>query len=203
MKLYSASRAPNPRRVLIYLAEKRLSVPICEVDLGALEQRSDEFTAINPFQRTPALVLDEGSILCESIAICRYFEELHPDPPLFGVGALERAKVEMWQRRLEHGLLFNIANAFRHAHPAMQKMEVPQIAEVARTAPAKALEVMAIVDRELRDRAFIAGDAFTVADITGLVALDFTKVARIAIPEEFANLRRWRADLAARPSAKA
>jgi glutathione S-transferase len=203
MKLYSASRAPNPRRVLIFLAEKGLSVPVSEVDLGALEQRSGEFTALNPFQRTPVLALDDGAIICESIAICRYFEELHPEPPLFGVGALERAMVEMWQRRLELGLLVHIANAFRHAHPFMAKMETPQIAELARTSAAKALDAMAIVDRELKDRPFIAGDRFSVADITGLVALDFTKVARIAIPEEFADLRRWRDELAARPSAKA
>jgi glutathione S-transferase len=90
MKLYSASRAPNPRRVLIYLAEKGLNVPVSEVDLGALEQRSGEFTALNPFQRTPVLALDDGAVICESIAICRYFEELHPEPPLFGVGALAR-----------------------------------------------------------------------------------------------------------------
>ena len=203
MKLYSASRAPNPRRVLIYLAEKGLSVPISEVDLGALEHRSDAFTALNPFQRTPALVLDDGEVICESIAICRYFEELHPDPPLFGVGALERARVEMWQRRLEMTLLLHVANAFRHAHPAMAKMEVPQIGEVAQSSPAKALATMAIVDHELKDRPFIAGERFSVADITGLVALDFTKVARIALPEELVNLRRWRSELAARPSAKA
>jgi glutathione S-transferase len=203
MKLYSASRAPNPRRVLIYLAEKGLGVPVSEVDLGALEQRSGEFTALNPFQRTPVLALDDGAIICESIAICRYFEELHPEPPLFGVGALERAMVEMWQRRLELGLLLQVTSAFRHAHPFMAKMETPQIAELARTSAAKALDAMAIVDRELRDRPFIAGDRFSVADITGLVALDFTKVARIAIPEEFAHLRRWRDELAGRPSAKA
>jgi glutathione S-transferase len=203
MKLYTAYRAPNPRRVLIYLAEKGLTVPVVEVDLNAMEQRSSGFRALNPFQHTPALVLDDGAVISESIAICRYFEELHPDPPLFGVGALERAMVEMWQRRLEFGLLLNVANAFRHAHPAMASMEVPQIAELARTAPAKALDIMAIVDGALADRPFIAGDRFTVADITGLVALDFTKVARIPIPEELANLRRWRADLAARPSAKA
>jgi glutathione S-transferase len=203
MKLYSASRAPNPRRVLIYLAEKGLSVPVSEVDLGALEQRSGAFTALNPFQRTPVLALDDGAIICESIAICRYFEELHPEPPLFGVGALERAMVEMWQRRLELGLLLHVANAFRHAHPYMAKMETPQIAELARASSAKALGAMAIVDRELKDRPFIAGERFTVADITGLVALDFTKVARITIPEEFVDLRRWRDELAARPSAKA
>jgi glutathione S-transferase len=203
MKLYSASRAPNPRRVLIYLAEKGLSVPVSEVDLGALEQRSGAFTALNPFQRTPVLALDDGAIICESIAICRYFEELHPEPPLFGVGALERAMVEMWQRRLELGLLLHVANAFRHAHPYMAKMETPQIAELARASSAKALGAMAIVDRELKDRPFIAGERFTIADITGLVALDFTKVARITIPEEFVDLRRWRDELAARPSAKA
>ena len=203
MKLYSASRAPNPRRVLIYLAEKGLSLPISEIDLGALEQRSDEFTTLNPFQRTPVLVLDDGAVICESIAICRYFEELHPDPPLFGTGALERAMVEMWQRRLELGLLLHIANAFRHAHPYMAKMEAPQIAELAKASPAKALDAMAIIDRELKDRPFIAGERFSVADITGLVALDFAKVARIQIPEALANVRRWRDALAARPSAKA
>jgi glutathione S-transferase len=203
MKLYSASRAPNPRRVLIYLAEKGLNVPVSEVDLGALEQRSGEFTALNPFQRTPVLALDDGAVICESIAICRYFEELHPEPPLFGVGALGRAMVEMWQRRLELGLLLHVANAFRHAHPYMAKMETPQIAELARISPAKALDAMAIVDRELKDRPFIAGERFSVADITGLVAVDFTKVARIGIPAEFVDLRRWRDELAARPSAKA
>jgi glutathione S-transferase len=203
MKLYSASRAPNPRRVLIYLAEKGLNVPVSEVDLGALEQRSGEFTALNPFQRTPVLALDDGAVICESIAICRYFEELHPEPPLFGVGALGRAMVEMWQRRLELGLLLHVANAFRHAHPYMAKMETPQIAELARISPAKALDAMAIVDRELKDRPFIADERFSVADITGLVALDFTKVARIGIPAEFVDLRRWRDELAARPSAKA
>jgi glutathione S-transferase len=203
MKLYSASRAPNPRRVLIYLAEKGLSVPVSQIDLGALEQRSETFTALNPFQRAPVLVLDDGTAICESIAICRYFEELHPDPPLFGVGALERALVEMWQRRLELGLLLHIANAFRHSHPYMAKMEVPQIAELARVSPAKALDAMAIVDRALQERPFIAGERFSVADITGLVALDFAKPARIQIPGEFANLRRWRDALAARPSATA
>jgi glutathione S-transferase len=203
MKLYSASRAPNPRRVLIYLAEKGLNVPVSEVDLGALEQRSGEFTALNPFQRTPVLALDDGAVICESIAICRYFEELHPEPPLFGVGALGRAMVEMWQRRLELGLLLHVANAFRHAHPYMAKMETPQIAELARISPAKALDAMAIVDRELKDRPFIAGERFSVADITGLVALDFARSARIALPEDLSNLRRWHAQLSARPSAKA
>jgi len=203
MKLYNSPLAPNPRRVRIFLAEKNLTVPTVDVDLAHLEQRSEGFSALNPFQTIPVLMLDGGVAICESIAICRYFEEIHPDPPLFGVGALDRAMVEMWQRRLELGLFRRIADAFRHSHPHMAQMESPQIAELAQSSKPKALEAMARVDRELADREFIAGDRFSVADITGLVALDFAKTARIAIPEEFGRLRRWREALAARPSARA
>jgi glutathione S-transferase len=203
MKLYSSPLAPNPRRVRIFLAEKNLTVPTVDVDLARLEQRSEGFSALNPFQTIPVLMLDGDVAICESIAICRYFEEIQPDPPLFGIGALERAMVEMWQRRLELGLFRRIADSFRHSHPHMAQMETPQIAELAQSSKPKALEAMARVDRELADREFIAGDRFSVADITGLVALDFAKTARIAIPEEFGRLRRWREALAARPSAKA
>ena len=202
MKLYNSPFAPNPRRVRIFLAEKKLSVPMVDVDLARLEQRSDGFSALNPFQRVPVLVFDDGVAICESIAICRYFEETHPDPPLFGVGALERAQVEMWQRRLELGLFKHVAEAFRHSHPHMAQMETPQIAELAASSKPKAVEVMARIDRDLGDRPFIASDRFSVADITGLVALDFARTARIAIPEELQRLRRWHAALSARPSAK-
>jgi glutathione S-transferase len=203
VKLYNSPLAPNPRRVRIFLAEKNLSVPTVDVDLAALEQKSDGFSALNSFQRIPVLAFDDGEVLCESIAICRYFEEMQPDPPLFGIGALERARVEMQQRRLELGLLIHIANAFRHSHPHMARMEVPQIAELAQSSKPKALEAMARVDRELENRQFIAGDRFSVADISGLVALDFARTARIAIPEDLSHLRRWHAALAARPSARA
>lgn len=203
MKLYNSPFAPNPRRVRIFLAEKNLSVSMVDVDLARLEQKSDDFSALNPFQTIPVLELDDGETLCESIAICRYFEELQPDPPLFGVGPLDRARVEMWQRRLELGLFANIANAFRHSHPHMAEMERPQIAELVPSCKLKAVEVMSRIDRQLEDRPFIAGDRFSVADITGLVALDFAKTARIAIPEEFGQLRRWRQELSNRPSARA
>ena len=203
MKLYSSPLAPSPRRVRIFLAEKKLSVPIVDVDLAALEQKSDDFSSLNSFQRIPVLAFDDGTVLSESIAICRYFEEMHPDPPLFGVGPLERAMVEMWQRRLELGLFRHIADAFRHSHPHMAQMERPQIAELAEASKPKAVEAMARIDRELANRQFAAGDRFSVADITGLVALDFARTARIPIPEEFARLRRWREALAARPSARA
>ena len=203
MKLYNGRFAPNARRVRIFLAEKGLAVPLVEVDLGQMEQRSPAYSAINPFQRVPALELDDGTVIAESIAICRYLEEVHPEPPLFGVGALQRAIVEMWQRRLELSLLSPIAQAFRHSHPAMKEMETPQVAPWAEACKSHAAEAMAVVDEALADRPFIAGDQFTVADITGLIALDFAKPARIAIPERFAHLRRWRDALSARPSAAA
>lgn len=128
MLLYDGGRAPNPRRVRIFLAEKGIEVPMRPVDIGRLEHKEPGFTAVNPLQRTPALVLDDGTVLTESIAICRYFEELRPEPPLFGTGALGRAIVEMWQRRLEFGFLGQVAAVFRHTHSAMAQMEVPQVA---------------------------------------------------------------------------
>ena len=203
MKLYSSAFAPNPRRVRIYLAEKNIAVEIVTLDLGKLEHRAPGFTALNPFQRVPLLELDDGTLISESIAICRYFEELRPEPPLFGAGALERAMVEMWQRRLELNLFAHVAHAFRHSHPHMAAMEQPQIGELAEASKPRAVAAMRVFDAALADRRFIAGNRFSVADITGLVALDFTKVARIAIPEELVHLRRWHGELAARPSARA
>jgi len=195
--------APNARRVRMFLAEKRIEVPLVTVDLAKLEQRSDDYSSKNPFQIIPALELDDGAILTESIAICRYFEELHPAPVLFGTGARGKAEVEMWQRLAEFQLLFAIAQTFRHTHPAMREMESPQIPEVAKICRARALTAMRRFDAALASRRYLAGDAFSVADITGLIALDFTRPARIAIPPELTHLHRWRDEIAARPSAKA
>jgi glutathione S-transferase len=203
MKLYDTRVAPNPRRVRIFLAEKGVSVPSVDVDLGKMEHKAPGYGAVNPLQRTPALVLDDGTVITESVAICRYFEELHPEPPLFGTGALERAVVEMWQRRLEFGLFGGVAAAFRHLHPAMAQMEVPQVRAWGETNKPKVLEFLMFLDRHLADREFVCGERFTVADITGLVAIDFMKPARIAVPEDAANVRRWHAALAARSSAVA
>jgi len=203
VKLYNSNVAPNPRRVRVFLAEKGLSIPQVQVDLGKLEHRTPEFAALSPFQVIPALELEDGTVIGESIAICRYIEELYPEPNLFGRTPLERATVAMWQRRLEWHLFLPIAQVFRHTHPRMAKMEEPQVAEWAAANRPRALRNMTIVDGVLRDRPFIAGDRFTVADITGLVALDFAKPARIAVPPELENLNRWRSALAARPSAAA
>ena len=201
MKLYDGGRAPNPRRVRIFLAEKGIKVPVEQVDFGAMAQKSSAFTAINPIQRIPVLVLDDGTVIAESIAICRYFEELNPEPPLFGRGALEVAQIEMWNRRLELHLLFPVAHVFRNSHPAMKDLEVPQVPAWAEANKPRVAEFLAIFDRELKARPFVAGERYSVADITGLVAVDFMRLARLAVPEDCANVRRWHAEIAARPSA--
>jgi len=203
MKLYDGGRAPNPRRTRIFLAEKGIKLPTEQIDLGAMQHRSAAYTAVNPIQRVPALELDDGTVITESIAICRYFEELQPDPPLFGRGALEIARVEMWNRRLELHLLFPVAHVFRNSHPAMKEMEVPQVPAWAEANKPRVLEFVALLDRELVGRKFVAGDKFTVADITGLVAVDFMKPAKLSVPDELKNLRRWHAEISARPSAAA
>ena len=203
MKLFDSPYAPNPRRVRVFLAEKQISVPVETVELAKGQHRDAGYTAINPLQRTPALQLGDGTIITESIAICRYFEGLQPDPPLFGVGALDCALVEMWQRRMELSFLMPVAMAYRHSHPAAATLEVPQIAEMALVSRPRALDFLSYLDSELARRPFIAGERFTVADITGLVAIDFLRPARIELPQALTHVRRWHAQVSARPSAKA
>jgi len=204
VRLYNSKYAPNARRARVFLAEKGLSIPFVDVDLAKLEQKSAEFSAINPFQTVPALELENGEILSETIAICRYLEELYPEPNLFGRDARERAEIEMWQRRLELYFFYPIAQAYRHSHPAAKVLETPQqLPEWAEINRGRALEVMARVDAVLASRRFIAGDRFSVTDITGLCALDFTRPARITVPKELGNLQRWREEISARPSAGA
>jgi glutathione S-transferase len=203
MKLFDGGRAPNPRRVRIFLAEKGIEVPLVSIDMGAMQHRGDEITMRNPLQRLPVLELDDGTILTESIAICRYFEELHPEPPLFGTGALGKALVEMWQRRMELNLFTCVTQAFRHTHPAMKEWEVPQVPDWGEANKPKAQAFLELLDRELADREFVAGDQYSVADITGLVAMDFLKPARISVPEGLGNVLRWHQALRSRPSAAA
>lgn len=203
MKLYDGGRAPNPRRVRVFLAEKGISVPTEQVDLGTMQQRSPAFSAINPLQRLPALVLDDGTVLTESVAICRYFEETQPNPPLFGRNALEKARIEMWNRRIEFHFLSLVSHVFRNSHPAMKEMEVPQVPDWAEANKPRIADFIHFLDGKLKDRKFVAGDNYSVADITGLVAVDFMKPTKLTVPEELKNLRRWHAEISARPSAKA
>lgn len=203
MKLIEQSRAPNPRRVRIFLAEKGLEIPLQQIDMMQMQHRTDAFTRLNPAQQVPILVLDDGTAIAETMAICRYLEELHPEPNLFGRTPLERAMVEMWNRRIEHGLFFRVAQAFRHTHPAMAPLEVPQVAAWGAANRDKAHEQIELLDRELATRPFIAGDRYSVADITALVATDFMKPARIERKAEWIHFERWYAAVAARPSARA
>lgn len=203
MKFYDTPGAPNPRRVRMFMAEKGISLPSVTIDLGKRENKSPEYTAINPRQRTPALELDDGTIITESMAICRYIEALHPEPNLFGRSAVEIGTIEMWARRLEIHFLMTVAAAFRHLHPAMAEMEVPQIKEWGEVNKARIVDELAVLDRHLEGRDFIACDRFTVADITALVAVDFIRPTRVPVPEELVHLARWRAAVSARESAKA
>jgi glutathione S-transferase len=203
MKLYDGGRAPNPRRVRIFLAEKGITVPTEQIELGQLQQRSDVYTAINPMQRVPALVLDDGTVIAESIAICRYFEGLQPDPPLFGRGALESALVEMWSRRIELHLFLPVSTVFQHLHPAMKIMVDPQVAAWGEANKPRVTQFLQFLDGELKSRAYIAGAAYTVADITAMVAVDFMRVSKLAVPDDLAHVRRWHDAVSARPSAKA
>jgi len=203
MKIYEENRAPNPRRVRVFLAEKGIDVEFQQVSILDGEHKSAEFTRLNPLQRVPVLELDDGTVICETVAICRYFEELHPEPALMGTTAIERARIEMFQRQVEFGLLQPIAHCFRHLHPAMAKLEVPQVAEWGKANGERALAGMAWLNSQLKTREFVAGDTFTIADITALIAIDFRKVARIEIPDELTYLTDWHKKVLVRSSSQA
>ena len=148
------------------------------------------------------LELDDGTIIAESVAICRYFEEVHPDPPLMGVDAEDKAIVEMWNRRMELNLAIPAMNSFRHTHEFFAG-RIPQVPEFGANSKMEALTRMAWLDDELAEREFIAGDSFTIADITALVGIDFGRVTKIGIGDDQTNLKRWHEAVSSRPSAAA
>ena len=203
MKILETRSAPNPRRVRIFMAEKGIPITYEEHDLTKGDLRKPEFTKLNRLQRVPVLLLDDGTAISETMAICRYFEETNPTPPLMGTGAKQRALIEMWNRCMELGLMLQVAQAFRHLHPSMATMEVPQVKEWGEANKPKAQEMVKIMDEALGQHAFIAGESYSVADITALCAVDFMRPARVARPEGLHNLERWYAAVSARPSAKA
>ncbi len=203
MRIIETRTAPNPRRVRIFLAEKQIAVPLEEVEIMQGELRTPEFAGLNPWQRVPVLVLDDGTAIAESVAICRYFEELQPEPALFGRGALGRAQVEMWHRRVELGLFQAVASVFRHLHPKMKGLEDPQIAAWGEANKPKVAEMLVLIDARLEEARFIAGDEYSIADITALVAVDFMRVMRLRRPEGLGSLERWHREVSARPSASA
>ena len=202
MKIYNSPAAPNPRRVRVFLAEKGVQVPYEDVDIGKAVNRQPEFRKKNPMAGVPVLELDDGTCIAESVAICRYFEELHPEPNLFGLGAKERAQVDMWNRRMEFNLLQPIADTFRQRHEFFKGRirQVPEYADIQRL---NAEDSLKWLDGELANRKFIAGDRFTIADITAMIAVDFGRVSKIGIQPDQKNLARWHAEVSTRPSAKA
>jgi len=165
--------------------------------------KTPEFTAINPMQRVPVLVLRDGTAIAESVAICRYFEELHPEPALFGRGAVGKAKVEMWNRRVEQGLFAAVTHVFRHLNTKMAHLEAPQVPPWGEANKPKAQWMLELLDDVLGKHHYIAGDEYSIADITALVAIDFMKPARLEWREGRANVARWHAEVSARPSAEA
>jgi glutathione S-transferase len=202
MKLYDARTAPNPRRVRIFLAEKGISVPVEQVDIVSAQNRSAEFRAKNAMGTLPVLELDDGTPIAESVAICRYFEELQPEPPLMGTDAKDRAVVEMWQRRMEYEVFLPITQVFRNGH-AFFKGRIPQVPEYGEVCRKHAEQRLEWLDGVLADRRFVAGERYTIADITALCAIDFGRVSNIRVTPEQPNLARWHAAVSSRPSAKA
>ena len=203
MKLYDAAFPPSPRRVRIFLAEKGLDIPRIAVDLAASEHRGEAFSKINPLQRVPALELDDGTIITESAAICRYIEALHPEPSLFGRTPKEIALIDMWMRRVEFGLYATIAAVFRHSHPAMKAAEVPQCTEWAELNRPRIQDELAFLNEALADRTWLAGETYSAADIALLCSVDFMRPIRISVPDSLTHLKRWHAAASSRPSATA
>jgi glutathione S-transferase len=203
MKLYSLKNGVNPRGVRIFLAEKRVAIPIEEFDMESAGHKAPAFLAKNPLGTLPVLELDDGTLIAESVAICRYFEESIPEPPLFGRSILERAQVEMWNRRMELELLLPTIDVFIHTHPYWvgRRRQVGEWGEARRV---QVVERMRWLDSELRDRQFIGVDRYNIADITAQVALLTARGAlKLAIPDDHKNLTRWWNAVSTRPSARA
>jgi glutathione S-transferase len=209
MKFYDCTTAPSPRRVRIFLSEKGISVPTVQVDLRDGEQFTPAFRAINPDCTVPVLELDNGTTITDILAICRYFEELNPDPPLMGQNAEERAVIASWLRRIEWDGCYAAMELFRNSTPGLNGRALPgpepyeQIPALAERGRARVQHFFAWLDARLADNEFICGLRFTVADISAMAAVDFSAWAKLKAPESMTHLHRWHAAVSARPSAKA
>jgi glutathione S-transferase len=209
MKLYDYAPAPNPRRVRMFLAEKGIAVPTVQVDLRANEQFTPEFRDINADCTVPVLELDNGTRLADVMAICVYFEVLQPEPALMGIGPLGCATVTAWQRQVERDGFFAVAEALRNSSPAFKARALPgaddyeQIPALVERGRSRIGKFFRTLDARLAGHKYVAGEAFSIADITAVVAVDFARWIRLAVPKDLINLRRWHAEISARPSATA
>lgn len=206
MKLYVSPRAPNPRRVQMFIAEKGITgIHEVVVEIGKDEHRSSNYRAKSPLAKVPVLELDDGRYLGETRAICSYLEGLYPEPNLMGESFEERAFIEMADRRMELYLFGTIANCIRHTHPGLAPLEQPQFPDFGHSQGQKVREVARWLDGELADQPFVAGERFTIADITAFCAIEFARGLMKFKPgaEGMAHLQDWRDRIAERPSAKA
>ena len=202
MLFFDGGGAPNARRVRIYLSEKGIEIPVQSVDIMKNQHKTEDYKKISPLSQVPALELDDGTFITESIAICRYLEALYPEPNLMGVNAYEIAQIEMWQRRLELLLMIPIASVFRHSHPAMAHLE-NQVPEWADANKPRIINFYNWLDNQMNGKDFICLDRYTLADITALTCFEFAKWPKIIIPENCKNLKKYYQILADRPSAEA
>ena len=203
MILYGAPMpAPNPRRVRIFLAEKGIELPETPVDLMKREHKSPEHRARNSMGQVPTLELDDGTCISETVAICRYFEEANPEPPLFGTTPLEKAQVDMWVRRIEFTVMTPVGMFWRHAHPRTAAL-LTQFKDFGESNKETYKGAQKWLDRELDGKAFLAGDRYSMADICLLSTVDFAGWIGLPLEDEFTNLKAWHERVSARPSAGA
>jgi glutathione S-transferase len=203
MKLYGEDNpAPNPRRVRIFLAEKGLTLKQERVPLRERAHKASDFLEKNSLGQVPVLELDDGSFLSESVSICRYLEGLHPLPPLFGTTPKEQATIDMWIRRIELQLMAPIAHIWRHTHPLTAAL-LTQYKDFGESNRAQADRIYRWLDQDLADRAFIAGDAYSMADIIALTTIEFGQTIGVPIPQDCAHVAAWRERVSERPSAAA
>ena len=201
--------APSPRRVRIFLAEKGIDVDTVQVDLASGEQLGEAYRRINPDCVVPALELDDGSCISEVLAICQYFEELQPDPPLMGSTREERARVTMWNAKVEQQGLLAMADAFRNAAKGLKGRALTgpesyeQIPELAERGRQRVIQFIRRLDDHLADSTYLAGDNFSIADISAMVMIDFARWIKLDIPDNASNVSRWYGQVSARPSAGA
>jgi len=202
MKIYDTKTAPTPRRVRIFLAEKGIDVDYVQVDLAKGENLSPEMRAKNPIGKIPVLELDDGTCIGESDAICLYFEALQPEPPLLGVTPLEKGVIAMWQRQIEMCLFNQVGMCFQHTTGYFKDRMTP-VPEFGKVSGINANKYLSVLDKRLAENEFMAGDKFSIADITALCAIDFGRVVDLRIGEDQVNLQRWYDQINSRPSIKA
>ena len=202
MKIYDTKTAPTPRRVRIFLAEKGIDIEYVQVDLGKAENLSKEMRAKNPIGKVPILELDDGTCIGESDAICTYFEALQPDPWLMGKSPLEKATIAMWQRQIEFCLFMQVGMCFQHSTGHFKDRMTP-VPEYGKEAGINASKYLRVLEKRLADNEYMAGDKFSIADITATCAIDFARVMDIRISDEQSNLQCWFTRMQKRPSYKA